>query len=280
VRVDASDIAHVYRIDRANQVRGESWIANVFTRLANWDDFEDAELMRQKVAACFGVVYTGVNPSDDGSTYQPLEKLEPGMIEHLPIGADMKVIAPPASQGLRDIARITHRAIASGLGVTYETITGDFSEVNFSSSRMAHLQMAANVSDWQEQIVIDLFCDRVWKWFVEDLTLRVGGLDVPAISAVTAIWNVPSRDMIDPEKEIRSDGMRVRNGFAPWSDVVRESGRDPDQVAKQIAADNKRFDSLGLVLDIDPRHVSSQGQGSVNQKEEGATNGAKPKSKP
>jgi len=262
----ATEVAHVFRVDRPNQLRGESWIAPVFTRLSDWDDYEDAELMRQKVSACFGAVYTGVEA--DSTAYEPLERLEPGMVEYMPSGTDLKLITPPAALGLRDSALITHRAIAAGLGVTYESLTGDFGQTNFSSARMGHLQMARNVRDWQLHVMIDLFCDRVWRWFVDASTLR-SGQDMPEPSQVSAIWTMQSRDLVDPEKETRANVTRVRAGFAPWSDIVRETGRDPAQVARQIAEDFKRFDELGLVLDVDPRNVSSQGQGAINQSGEG-----------
>ena len=262
VRIEARDVAHVFRVDRANQMRGESWIAPVFTRLNDWDDYEDADLLRQKVAACFGAIYTGVEAEGD---YETHEKLEPGMIEYLPGGSDVKLISPPASQGLRDSALITHRAIAAGLGITYEALTGDYERVNFSSARMGHLRMARNVSDWQQDVLIERLLDRVWKWFIDATTLRPvsdGGEAVPA--NVGVLWTVPSRTLLDPDKETTADIKRVRAGFAAWQDVVRENGRDPDQVADAIEQDIQRFDARGLVLDVDARKVSVFGQGAVN----------------
>lgn len=275
-RLEARDVAHVFLVERPNQQRGESWIAPVFTRLADWDDYEDADLMRQKVSACFGAVYTNVTPEANpgGDTYETHDKIEPGMIEYLPAGSDVKLIAPPASQGLRDAALITHRAIAAGLGITYEALTGDFQNATFSSARMGHLQMLANVRAWQERVMIDLLCDRVWSWFVEVETLRpVGEGESVSPSSLSVEWTVPSRILIDPEKETVADVKRVRAGFASFSQIVREQGRDPAQVIAELAADVRMFDEYGLVLDVDARKVSAQGQGSVNQKQEGTNDG-------
>lgn len=278
MRVLAADIAHVFEIDRPNQLRGESWVAPVFTRLADWDDYEDADLLRQKVSACFGAVYTGVEADKtEAGDYELSDKLEPGMIEHLPGGSDVKLIAPPASMGIRDAALINQRGIAAGLGITYEALTGDFERVNFSSARMGHMSMLANVHGWQQEVMIDLLCEPVWGWFMQGYSLKPGEeLDEPisAVLNVTAKWVVPSRILIDPEKETSADMKRVRSGFAAWQDVVREVGLDPDQVADAIAEDMKRFDERGIVLDIDARKVSLQGQGSINQKQEGASDGS------
>lgn len=279
VRVPASDVAHVFEIDRPNQLRGESWVAPVFTRLVDWDEYEDADLLRQKIGACFGLVYTGVEPekNGDGGDYELRDKIEPGMIEHLPNGATVSAVAPPASMGLRDAALINQRGVAAGLGITYEALTGDFNNVNFSSARMGHMQMLSNVHSWQQDVMIDLLCDPVWGWFMQSYSLKPGvELDEPlsVVLNVIANWVVPSRILIDPEKETSADMKRCRSGFAPWQDIVREQGGDPDHVADAIKEDMERFDSRGIVLDIDPRKVSLQGQGSINQKQEGSSDGS------
>lgn len=278
VRVPASDIAHVFEIDRPNQLRGESWVAPVFTRLVDWDDYEDADLLRHKVGACFGAVYTGIEPDDtESGDYELRDKIEPGMIEHLPNGATVSTVSPPASPGIRDAALINQRGVAAGLGITYEALSGDYERVNFSSARMGHMQMLSNVHSWQQDVMIDLLCDPVWGWFMQAYSLKPGAeLDEPlsTVLNVTANWVVPSRILIDPEKETSADMKRVRSGFVPWQDVVREQGLDPDQVADAIAEDMERFDSRKIVLDIDARKVSLQGQGSINQKQEGASDGS------
>ncbi|MFW6198507.1 MAG: phage portal protein, partial [Acidobacteriota bacterium] len=51
--IPARDIIHIYRQERPGQVRGIPWSAPVLLRLADFDDYEDAQLIRQKIAACF-----------------------------------------------------------------------------------------------------------------------------------------------------------------------------------------------------------------------------------
>jgi lambda family phage portal protein len=261
VRVPASEVAHVYRVQRPGQLRGIPWVAPVFTRLVHWDDYEDAELARQKVSACFGVLYHGEMA---GQAELP-ERIEPGMIEQLPPGTDVELVSPPAASGIEPFSRITLRAVAAGLGITYELLTGDLTGVNFSSARMGHLTMMRNVRRWQTHLLIEQLCQRVFGWWAQAEALRPGGLD--ALRA-TAEWTAPVREMIDPDKETRSAVNRVRGGLAAWSDVAREQGRDPEQLAQAIAHDNKRFDALGIVLDCDPRRLSQSGQGVTNTKEE------------
>jgi capsid protein len=69
----------------------------------------------------------------------------------------------------------------------------------------------------------------------------------------------PRREMIDPVKETSAAKNMVRSGMKSWTQVVAESGRDPEEVAAELAADFKRFDDLGLMLDCDPRKRTSIG---------------------
>jgi len=273
VRIPAEDVAHVYRLDRPNQLRGVSWIAPVFTRLADWDDYEDSDLMRQKVAACLALIYTGVSPEDQGE-FEPRERIEPGMVEFMPAGTGVSTVTPPASPGLKDTALIVHRAIANGLGITYEALTGDYSQVNFASGRLAHLQQAISVREWQRDVMFSGLCDRVFSWFAQAYTLRRGAQNLREVLNVSALWTAQSVFMVDPATEVKANRERVRSGFVSLSEVIREDGRDPVEVFDQLKADQDACDARGLVLDVDARQVSAQGQGSVNQKQDGASSGS------
>ena len=260
-RVPASEVIHAFRVEYPGQVRGIAWVAPVFTRLAALDDFQDAELTRQKIAACFGLFYVGQEPEGD---YEIPEKIEPGMAEYLPPGTDVKTITPPSNQSLDVMARITLQAIASGLGISYESLTHDYSKVTFSSARMSHLAMGRNVKTWQQDIMIELFLDRVWAWFSEFQDLQgVRGANKAGVE-----WSLPAPVLVDPDKETKAIVARIRSGLVSWSDAVREQGKDPAQVLQSIKDDNSLWDDNLISLDCDPRRVSLQGQGAVNQKQE------------
>lgn len=51
----------------------------------------------------------------------------------------------------------------------------------------------------------------------------------------------------------------MRNGFKSRSEVVSELGYDVEEIDAEIAADNARADTLGLILDSDPRKVAKTG---------------------
>jgi capsid protein len=65
--------------------------------------------------------------------------------------------------------------------------------------------------------------------------------------------------MIEPDKEGLAYQRLIRTGITTLSEVIRERGYDPETVWKEMAADNKRLDELGLVLDSDARNTTQAG---------------------
>jgi lambda family phage portal protein len=252
VRVPAAEIIRIFRADRPGQVRGVPWLAPAIIRLRDLDELEDALLVRQKIAACFTAFMRDVeglsSVDEDDDTVEAFSRFEPGQIELLPPGRDIQFANPPPADGGGEQARASLRSIAAAIGITYESLTGDLSQVNFSSARMGWLESQRNFTLWQQQMLIPQLCKPVWTWFVN--AAEVAGL---AQGPATAVWTPPRREMIDPVKETDALILQVRNGFKSLSEAIREGGRDAETVFEQMAGDLKLLDKFGLKLDIDPR---------------------------
>lgn len=251
VRVLAEDVLHVYRLDRPGQIRGVPWLAPVMIRLKDFDEYEDAQLVRQKVAAMFAVFVKdldgidAINPPAEGELG---EKVEPGIIEILPPGKDVSFANPPGVEGYGAYSSNVLHAVSAGLGITYEALTGDLSQVNFSSARMGFLEMNRNIEEWRNDIMIAQFLDPTFNWFKEGAQLI--GNDT---TRARAVHTPPRREMVDPSKEIGAMKEAVRSGFMTLSEAIRNNGYDPDQHFNELQTDNALIDKLGLVLDTDPR---------------------------
>ncbi|HKJ72920.1 MAG TPA: phage portal protein, partial [Alphaproteobacteria bacterium] len=267
-RVPAFDVAHVYWLDRPGQVRGVPWYAPVVIDMRDFDDYQDAQLLRQKVAACF-TAFVRSPPSDfslsDSKTDdagRPLgEKVEPGMIEILQPGEEVTFGTPPQLQGEAEFASVSLHRIAAGLDISYEALTSDYSKVNFSSARMGWLQYQRQIKGWRHTMLEPMLLSTVGQWLIE--TATVMGLASPDDKIG---WTYPGRQMIDPAKETKALAEQVRDGFKPWQDAVRELGEDPEEVIRKYQEDNERFDAAGLIFDLDPRRQNSNGtpRGSSN----------------
>lgn len=261
VRIPAEEVLHVFPSDRVGQVRGPSHFAPVILTLKDFDEYEDAALMKQKIAACLAVITSDVDGSAPAlgttTTDQPaVDSLEPGMILNVAPGRAINVVEPPAVSEHGPYTQTTLRKIAAGLpGTSYEDLTGDYSQVNFSSARMGRLRAWDDIEDWRWIVLVPQFCDPVWSWFMQALAILEA---VPARARVE--WTAPAAAMIDPEKEGLAYQRNVRIGALTWPEMVRERGYNPTRQLREIADWNKKFDDAQVVLDSDPRKTSQQGQ--------------------
>lgn len=256
VRVSVENVIHGFRRDRPGQVRGIPWLAPCILDLKDLDDYEDAQLIRQKIAACFSAFVTD---DEGGSGPNHLEedygRLEPGRIEGLPPGKSITFASPPAAEGYDSYTRSVLRGIAVGVGVTYEMLTGDYSRVNFTSGRMGKADFWQILDEWQWQMFIPQVLRPIGRWFLEACDLA--GYDT---TGVWAEWVPPRRPLIDPTREVPSMVKAIRGGLQSRSQTIRELGYDPLDVEREYAEENRRADDLGLTFDSDPRKITSSGQ--------------------
>lgn len=249
--VKDEDVCHIYFLERPGQFRGIPWMVASMTRLRDFDDYEDAELVRQKIAACFTVFVEDTNPEASMKTSEEVElasRVEPGIIEMLPPGKSVTFANPPLTNGYESYSRKILQGIAAGTGITYEVMTGDLGNVNFSSGRMGWLEFHKCIVDWQENMLIPMLCDKVWDWFIN--AASIAGKAKPV---TLATWTPPRREMIDPVKETNAMNLMVRNGFISYSEAVRLLGYDPDDTMEEIASDFSKLDEKNIIIDSDPR---------------------------
>ncbi|MCO5238858.1 MAG: phage portal protein [Chitinophagaceae bacterium] len=257
--VPAEDVIHVYDLEDPGQNRGIPFLTSSMLRIRDFDEYEDAQLLRQKIAACFSVFITenaALSPLNIEKQAESLERVEPGIIEHLPPGKSVQFASPPAAEGYDKYSQQVLRAISAGIGVSYEALTNDLSNVNFSSGRMGWIEFQRNIEHWQWLMLIPVFCDKAWDWFVEAATLA--GFAKPG-EIIPVNWTAPRREMIDPVKETQALSDQVRNGFVSWWDAVKSLGENPSEILAQLVKDAKAFDDAGLKPVCDPRFDTNRG---------------------
>jgi lambda family phage portal protein len=251
-RVPAAEILHCYRTDRPGQERGVSWLAPVMIRLRELDIYEDAYLNRQKLANLFaGFIYTD-DPNEAAEEYSDVSELTPGSLYVLKNGRTVNFSNPPKADDYGPYTLANLKAIAAGLGITYEALTGDLSQVNFSSARMGWQEFGRSIDAWRWNLIIPKLCTGVTRWFAA----------FAGLPDLTTEWTPPARMMVDPIREIPAIKDAIRSGLMTQSEAIREQGYDPEQLLTEMAADNARLDELHITLDSDPRH--GQGQASAS----------------
>ncbi|GJE27956.1 hypothetical protein LKMONMHP_2818 [Methylobacterium organophilum] len=256
-RVPAEDVIHVYRVDRPGQARGIPWAAPAIMTLWDLGDYEDAELLRQKIAACFAVFWidrdtgeptfgpNGEVRSEQGS---PVDMLEPGMITRLTGGSDVKVATPPVTSAYPDVQRASVRKIAVGYGVPYDLISGDLSQENFSGGRRGWLEFQRSIDTWRSHMLIPHACVGIGRWFLDACAVPLNGPTAGRLD-----WTPPRREMIKPSEEILAARDAIRAGLSSRSEEQRKLGFDPEILDAEIAEDNRRADAEHLKFDSDGR---------------------------
>lgn len=280
-RVPADDVMHIFRPLRPGQERGLPWFTQVLIKLYELDQYDDAELVRKKVAAMFTAFITrpGLVAEDEDPNLAPADpvwqqrladdptaeaELQPGTLQVLTPGDEVK-IAEPADVGSAYPAFMQQqlRALAVGIGITYEQLTGDLTGVNFSSIRAGLLEMRRLFEQLQHSVMVYQFCRPVWLRWVRTAALA-GAVDMPGFAVHPARytrvkWIPQGWQWVDPVKEIAAVVAAIRAGLMSRSDAISQYGYDAEEIDAQLKADKDRADGYGLVLDTDPSHTSKAG---------------------
>jgi len=268
-RVDAREIVHLYRALRPGQIRGEPWLARALVKLHDLDQYDDAELVRKKTAAMFAGFVTRLTPEDNllgeglaNDHGVALAGLEPGTMQILEPGEDIKFSQPADVGGsYSEFLRMQFRAVAAAMGVTYEQLTGDLTQVNYSSIRAGLLEFRRRVEALQHGVIVHQLCRPIWNAWMDQAVLE-GALVLPGYATEERFkrnyqackWIPQGWQWVDPLKEADAMKAAIRCGLMSRTEAISANGYDAEDVDREIAADNARADGLGLILDSDPRH--------------------------
>ena len=253
IRVPANEILHIYKPLRPGQIRGEPWLSNVLLKLHELDQYEDAELVRKKTAAMFAGFVTRLDPDSEmfpKDQNTEFYGLEPGTMQFLDPGEDIKFSNPADVGGTYEIfIKQQLRAIAVGLGITYEQLTGDLSGVNYSSIRAGLLEFRRRCTALQHNLMVFQLCRPVWNKFIE-LAILSDAIKIPRDSNFSSVkWIPQGFAWVDPLKEQNAQMNAVRCGFKSRAEVVSELGYDVEEIDEEIFHDNERAKKMGLHFD-------------------------------
>ena len=147
-RVNADSIQHLFSRDLGmDQSRGVPWTHTAILRLRNLGAYEEAAIVASRVGASgMGFIATNDDPDtryqgdeeyDDGAY---LDEVAPGEWIDLPPGKKPYTYNPAYPQiNHGDFMKAVLRGVSSGLGINYNSMTGDLEGVNYSSIRQGVL---------------------------------------------------------------------------------------------------------------------------------------------
>ena len=270
--VPAEDIIHLFLPERPGQNRGVPWFHSVMADMHQLQGYEEAAVIRARAgASIMGFIQNdqGELIGDDVENHQRIQSFEPGTFRYLMPNESVTVpdIDYP-SQQYEMFVKNKIRRFATGIGCSFETISKDFSETNYSSSRLSLLE---DREHWKfcQKYIIDNFHYRIFKEWL-DLAVLSGVIDFPDYASNSKRyckprWTPPAQHYVDPLKEIKAYREAEQAGYMTKSQVIAQTnGGDYDDIISEIAREQEVAKSLGVTLDKDLDLEVEMGQLSLD----------------
>lgn len=261
MRVPADEIIHPFVTLRAGQSRGVPWIASAIMRIRHMQGYEEAEVIAARAtASIMGFVESpeGEMVGDGVQDGERVTDFEPGRFKYLAPGEKINIpdISRPGGQ-FSPFMKMMLRSTAAGIGVSYESISKDFSESNYSSSR---LSLLADRDNWRklQKFFIQKFHQPVFEAFLE-IAVLAKAVSIPDYELNTekyesVRWQPRGWAWVDPQKEVSAYRDAILGGLTSATKVIAQEGEDIDDLYNEIAEERKLADSLKLVFDTDAKN--------------------------
>lgn len=268
-------IIHLFEQQRPDQTRGVSEMVSALKQIRMTKKFQDVTLQNAVVQATYAAAIESDLPSADvyatlGGTNDPGAafgeyirsylsqvadysggaknlQLDGVKIPHLFPGTKLNMI--PLGKGGplgQDFEKSLLRYIASALGVSYEQLSKDFSQTNYSSARAAMAETWKRMGAIKRQVA-DRFATIVYRlWLEEAINKRVfssmprAGLqdgwlyETQRLDAISACeWIGASKGQIDELKETQAAVLRLRYNLTTQEQEAARLGQDWRAVNRQ-----------------------------------------------
>lgn len=294
VRVPAENVIHVMEFIAGNQIRGITPLAPVLIALADLDDFDDAERLRQKLGAYFFSWRESLTPddpqvtalenvgNDDAPPGAAYVDAQPGTMTMLDANAGEKFgfyAHPGVVNTYEAFMRVQQKTIATALRVSYDMMTGDMNEVNYSSARVRLIALRRIWKQFQHQVIVQQFCRPVWRAWLDSAALagiisQSDYLRRPE-EYLNVEWLAQPWEWVDPKADVTAVRMEIESCLVSREAIVASRGRDVEEVDAEIKRDHDREARLGIVPVYGNSRVTENVPPGDNEDLSGTDGGAK-----
>jgi lambda family phage portal protein len=262
IRVPADQIIHVRVVDRWPMTRGEPWLHCVLRKLNDMQEYSGSELTAARMGSNYFATLESPNedpmPAEEQKDGSRQMSIEPGMIDQLAPGEELKFHAPNRPNTAMDpFLRHMLREVAAGIGVSYESLSRDYSQSNYSSSRLALLDdrdLWRVLQQWWARSFREPL-HRAWlqaavgSGALASVPFESFWLDQARYAAVR--WKFRGWSWVDPTKEVAAYKEAVRAGFTTTSAVIAATagGVDIEDVIAERKLELEAFEEAGIKVD-------------------------------
>lgn len=258
-QVSADEIIHLYLVRRPGQTRGVTWLAPIMSDMRMLAGYQEAELVAARTAAAkMGFFQQDpesavADPTQAASREPVTMEADPGRMEILPPGYSFAAWDPQhPNSSFGAFLKTVLRSIASGMGVSYNSLTNDLESVNYSSIR-AGLLMERDVWRRLQTWVAAQLHRRVYREWLK-WALTAGALELPT-AAVGAWfdhqWLPRGWQWVDPEKDLTAAMLAIRAGLDSRTRLAAENGRDFEEILADLRRENMLADEYQVELSTD-----------------------------
>lgn len=271
-------VVHAFEPKRAGQVRGEPPLAPIIKKLHMITRYDQAELQaaalnavlaatvsspndHEQLAASMGDTSGGKDVALSGLQDARLGFYEqrgldmPGVRVNYLFPEDKLELTRPGhpNPAFEAFERVALRNVAASAGLSYEQMTGDFSQSNYSSFRGALLEVwrgfTARKDNWAS-----LYKGPHYSNWLEE-AFELGHINYPkgaprfrdARAAYTAaVWIGPARGQVDEVKESNAALIRIAGGLSTYEAECAQMGKDHLEVFDERARERAEMKKRGL----------------------------------
>lgn len=279
--INADEIIHLFVTDRASQTRGISMLAPALEAMHQLDGYQHSQLIRSRASsALMGFISTNSDDGlvgDDVYENERVSDMEPGKFVYLNQNEKIDIPNLDAPNGeFEPFNRIILRSLASGCGVSYESVSKDFSQTNYSSSRLSLLEDRDHYKMIQKYLE-ERFLQPLFDLWL-DLAVLSGNLDLPSYELDAdkyrrVRWLFRGWAWVDPQKEVNASVIAIKAGLKTQSQVISEMGGDIEELLPQRKAEVDAAAQLNLNFDTILPDTPKQQSGTNIESNDTDTNG-------
>lgn len=296
-------IVHAFEPQAAGQFRGVSPLAPILKKIRMLGRYDEAELQAAILNAVLAAFITSPNDpeqiaaamggdeSGDAISNYNQTRLDwhrdapislPGVkVNFLASGEDVKLTNPNHPNSVfESFERTVLRNIATAIGVSYEQISKDWSQVNYSSARAGLLEIWRGFNARKDNFAA-AFAQPIYAAVLEEMIDR-GDVKLPKgapsfyearTAWCEAKWIGPGRGWVDPQKEALAALARIEGGLSTLEDELAEQGKDWVENLQQQARENAMRESLGIAQPVVTKGVQKAAQLTDEQEEPAPASG-------
>jgi lambda family phage portal protein len=262
-RVPAEQILHLRLTTRWPQTRGEPWFHTAVRKLDDVDQYSQHEISAARAsAAYFATIKTPESPNPlldaQDETGQGVMDIAPLTIQELNPGEELDFHTPNRpNTAFSEFMRAMLREIAAGVGTSYESLSRDYSQSNYSSSRLALLDDRDGYKALQQWWVRS-FREPLYRiWMQQAVMARaIPAIPVDAYASdperyLAVLWKLRGWSWVDPTKEVNAYKEAVKAGFTTITDVIAQTagGMDIEDVISVRQRELQMLEEAGIDVD-------------------------------